>query len=493
MGDEAAMIRALALGAVIAAVAYAAVEDITAPENVLIEESCSKDPNCKPPTFEDGECKLDVAKCLATPSVGPKPVWHQPVINFGSTYSDLCASESFVKKKQEKVTKSAEKNMKEAAIKDKYAEKKAKGLENKLKKSHEGMVKMATKVQESDHKTSAKVIYNKVQVKAPAQAVKYEKMPKVEPEAAPVVVANTTKYSCDQSTCKCVEDKQGHSKDFCEQMCSTGPCAYPKIPPFVPEKEKKPEKPVEEKIVHRGQEKQVKAVLATKEAVEKTAEKNKKVRCEVEQKETEKMQKVLGNEIASKKKESIQKYTVMVPKHKVEGPLADFEQGTKKTKELLAKFGACKEKAVKQKIESKEKKEMHAKERSKKKCRRAHRTCLEIHAASAAKDALAAKQVAEHTTQLKADCGKTLAYEEKVADTMRYNICTAAAQKMKALVGELRKSFTTENLFRFNMGQQYAEGKDAFNKFNKAVWNNDEFNPEDCDKPKAPAAVAKKE
>lgn len=486
------MIRTVVVVFAIAAVAFANVD--TVPEDSLIEaeDACAKDPHCTPPTYEDGGCTLDVAKCLASPENSPLPVWHEPVVNFGSTYNDLCAQESFVKKKQEVVTKSAEKNMKEAAVKDKYAEKKAKALEVKLKKSHEGMVKMATKVQETDQKSKVKTVIDKEIVPAPKAApVEYKKMPEVAPAAPTAAPAAETKYTCDQTTCKCVEDKQGHAKDFCEQMCSTGPCGVKTVPPFKPSVAKK-EAPKVTKFVPSGSESQVKKVLGVKESVEKTAEKNKKVRCEVEAKQTEKMNKVLASEITSKKKESVQKYTVTVPEVKVEGPLADFEQGTKKTKELLAKFGAMKEKLVKSKVEAKQKQEANAKESAKKKCTTAHRTCLEIHSASAAKDAAAAELTSKHTAKLKEDCGKTLAYEEKAAEVMRYNVCAAAAQKMKVVIGGLKKSFSTENLFHYVPEKGYGAGPSMFDKFNKETWAGEYAGKGgvNCKKP-APIAVAK--
>merc|ERR1711998_353634 len=360
---------------------------------------------------------------------------------------------------------------------------KSKSLEVKLKKSHENMIKMATKVKEVDDKTSTKsVIKEKVMAKTPKSVVEFKKLPTAAPEPAPAPAKKECKYSCDTTKCQCIEDEKGYSKDYCEQMCSTAQCNV-KVPKL-PVAKKKAGAPGAPATEHTTNEIKVKKVLAVKESVEKTGEKNKKIRCEIEAKQGEKKSKVLGEEIKTKKSESVNKYKVTVPVVHVEGPLADFESGTKKTRELLSKFATMKEQAVKARSEVQQKKEGFVKEVAHKKCSTAHKTCLEIHVASAAKDAAAAELVTKHTKKLKADCAKTLSYENEAADAMRYNVCAAAAQKMKVVIGGLKKSLSTDRLLHFAPADGYGSGPNMFSKFNNETWGGDYQGPGgvNCDK-----------
>jgi len=219
--------------------------------------------------------------------------------------------------------------------------------------------------------------------------------------------------------------------------------------------------PVREPLVHipNEAESSEKSLAAMKERLIKSRErftksqdelnvKNQKSALELESKESKSKavesssKEKEGKEVKSKIKPVIVKQKVVkVKSHSIEW---DLERGVKRIislKEKLVKAKAAGRIAIN---------EQYNKHRvvpvKNDNCAVTHSICGEIHAASISNLAKAGTLFDKTAAQLEANCAKTAAFEQKEAEALKFAVCEAAADKMKALLHRIGSGYITKSV-----------------------------------------------
>jgi hypothetical protein len=437
-------------------------------------------------------CNVDVSKCFAQSRKYSAPQWKQPVVDYSTSYSAMCAPEQRIKvaakekkakkeanqkelcSKNERNQKGLEKKLKLGKKKEAYektvAEGKEKFLEKKVKSAQELTIKTAKKGQEESGKAAEKSnkaednLYKKEcaskeagfkSVREARQKVRVVYMPEA---PAPAAKPKKAVKKAVKKVAKPVVKKV--------KVVTPAPAPAPVVIKKVIKEVIKPHKhhakhnSLKEVLVKTGEQSEkaaakssemvTKSNLKGEEAVHKEAiaKMGHRRHGEVETKKLE-----VVAEVATKKSEGTElkgkgeiKTKIAVEKVRKEGaakekkskkvaPIVKVKCSPESSLENYVK--GCKlkeEKFEKSKVANeaalKEVKKKASEKEENIKCDLTHNLCREIYKESTLREEKVSSMVADHDKELRAAMLKTENFETEEAAKMKFNICKSAANDM---------------------------------------------------------------